>query len=70
MGCLETRAADTLTQAEAESRLRQLKTEIDSLKEVLERARTSLSKEQKALEAADLEIQSNALRLMSKNLRS
>lgn len=63
MGCLETRAADTLTQAEAESRLRQLKTEIDSLKEVLERARTSLSKEQKALEAADLEIQSNALEL-------
>ena len=62
-GYMETRAADNLTQAEAESRLRQLKAEIGSLKEVLERARTSLSDEQKALEAADLEIQSNALEL-------
>jgi septal ring factor EnvC (AmiA/AmiB activator) len=63
LGCLEARAADNLTQAEAESRLSQLKTEIGSLKESLERARTSLLDEQKALEAADLDIQSNALEL-------
>jgi len=54
---------NTLTQAEAEARLGQLKTEISSLKRDLEHARTTLSDEQEALKAADLEIQANALAL-------
>jgi len=57
------RADETLTTAEAESRLKQLKTEISSLRKELERSRTTLSNEQKALKAADLDIQSSALKL-------
>ncbi|MDX2428969.1 MAG: peptidoglycan DD-metalloendopeptidase family protein [Xanthomonadales bacterium] len=60
MACL---ADETLTKAEAESRLKQLKTEISSLQKELERTRTTLSREQKALKTADLEIQSSALKL-------
>ena len=56
-------ADEPLTKAEAESRLKQLKTEISSLHKELERTRTTLSNEQKALKAADLEIQSSALKL-------
>jgi len=51
------------TKSEAESRLKQLKTEIGNLQEELGRNRTSLSGEQKALKAADLEIQASALEL-------
>jgi len=54
-------AAEGLSQAEAETRLRQLKTEIGALKKNLERTRTTLSDEQAALKQADLEIQTNAL---------
>ena len=56
-------AGDELTQTEAETRLRQLKTQISTLKKDLERTRSTLSTEQKALKAADLEIQANALEL-------
>jgi septal ring factor EnvC (AmiA/AmiB activator) len=54
-------AAEGLSQAEAETRLRQLKTEIGALKKNLESTRTTLSDEQAALKQADLEIQANAL---------
>ncbi len=56
-------AADKLTKPEAESRLKQLKTQISSLKKELELSRTSLSDEQKALKTIDLDIQTNALEL-------
>jgi len=56
-------ADETLTKAEAESQLKQLKTEISSLRKELERSRTTLSNEQKALKAADLDIQSSSLKL-------
>ena len=42
-------AADKLTKTEAESRLKQLKTQISSLKKELELSRTSLSDEQVTL---------------------
>jgi septal ring factor EnvC (AmiA/AmiB activator) len=51
------------TKSEAESRLKQLKSEISALQEELGRTRTTLSGEQKALKAADLEIQASALEL-------
>ena len=54
---------DSLTQAQAESRLKQLKTEIGALKKELERTRTTLSDEQKALKSADFIIQTNSLEL-------
>ncbi len=60
---MTSQASDDLTQAEAKSRLKQLKTEISSLKKELERNRTTLSDEQKALKTADLNIQTNALDL-------
>jgi len=63
LGTMVCRADESLTKAEAESRLKQLKTEISSLHRELERTRTTLSNEQKALKAADLEIQSSALKL-------
>ncbi len=56
-------AGDSLSQAEVESRLKQLKTEISGLKNNLANARTTLSDEQKALKAADLDIQANALEM-------
>ena len=63
LGTMVCQADESLTKAEAESRLKQLKTEISSLHKELERTRTTLSNEQKALKAADLEIQSSALKL-------
>ena len=54
---------NTLTQAEAESRLKQLRLEIGSLSKELERSRSTLSGEQKALKDAELEIQTSALNL-------
>lgn len=53
----------TLSQAEAETRLRQLTEQIGALKNELERARGTLSTEQRALEAADLRIQASLLAL-------
>ncbi len=61
--CMAGQAADNLSQAEAETRLKQLKTQIGNLKQELERSRTALSDEQKALKAADLDIQANILQL-------
>ena len=63
LGTMACQADETLTKAEAESRLKQLKTEISSLRKELERSRTTLSDEQKALKAADLDIQSSSLKL-------
>jgi len=56
-------AANEATQAEARSRLQQLKSEISRLKKDLEQSRSKLSREQKALKAADLEIQASILKL-------
>lgn len=56
-------AGERLTQAEAESRLNNLKTEIGHLQKDLESNRQAYSKEQKLLKAADLEIQASALAL-------
>jgi len=53
--------ANEVSQAEAKSRLQQLKTEISRLKRELEQSRSKLSREQKALKAADLDIQANVL---------
>ena len=63
LGWVEQTIADELSQAKAEARLKQLNEEIIKLKRDLEDARKSFSKQQKLLKAADLEIQSNALRL-------
>ncbi len=63
LGWMAGKAESTLTQAEAESRLKQLKSEISSLKKELDHSRSTLSDEQKALRATDLEIQANALEL-------
>jgi len=56
-------AGDSLSQAEAETRLEQLKTQISDLKKELDRSRIVLSDEHKALRAADLDIQVNVLDL-------
>lgn len=56
-------AESRLTQAEAEARLKQLKTEINSLKQELDRSRGTLSDQQKTLRAVELDIQANALEL-------
>ena len=63
LGWTACQAADGLTKKEAESRLRQLKKEIGLLQTGLERSRTTLSSEQKALKAADLDIQTSSLAL-------
>jgi len=63
LGWNAAQADNSLTQAEAESRLNQLKTEISGLKKELERNRSTLSEEQKVLKSADLDIQANALEL-------
>jgi septal ring factor EnvC (AmiA/AmiB activator) len=52
-----------LSQAQAESLLKQLKTEITGLKSELDDNRRALSTEQKALKTADLDIQENARKL-------
>jgi len=63
MGWAADPGADKLSRAEAESRLKQVKTEIDDLSKELDRTRTTLSKEQKSLKSADLEIQRSVLEL-------
>jgi len=63
LGWVVCQAGDNLTKADAEARLKQLKTELDSLQTGLERSRTTLSSEQKALRAVDLEIQASTLEL-------
>jgi septal ring factor EnvC (AmiA/AmiB activator) len=63
LGWMAVKAENTLTQPEAESRLKQLKSEISSLKKELDHSRSTLSDEQKALRATDLEIQASALAL-------
>ncbi len=60
---MASQAGDNLSQAKAETRLKQLKTQIGGLKKELERSRVALSDEQKALKASDLVIQSNILAL-------
>ena len=54
-------ADNDLTQAEAEARLVQLRSQINRLQKELEQTRSTLSDEQKALRAADLEIQRSVL---------
>jgi len=63
LGWSTPRADDSLTQAQTEARLKQLKSEISSLKKDLERNRNTLSDEQKAIKSIDLDIQNNALKL-------
>jgi len=63
LGWVVSQADDSLTQAEAESQLEQLKTDISGLKKELERTHSKLSDEQIALKAADLKIQKSALEL-------
>ena len=63
LGNMSGLADDSLTKEQAESRLEQLKTEITDLKKTLEQTQFTLSTEQKALKAADLDIQANALEL-------
>jgi septal ring factor EnvC (AmiA/AmiB activator) len=53
----------TLSQEDAAARLEQLKTEINGLSRELEHARETLSEEQQALRAVDMEIQRNTLEL-------
>lgn len=63
LGGLICHADDSLSRKQAETRLKQLKTEISAVQSELERTRTTLSSEQKALKAADLEIQKSTLQL-------
>ncbi len=63
LGWMAGQADEVLTKTEAESRLKHLQTQISGLKKELERNRITLSDEQKALRASDLEIQANALEL-------
>lgn len=63
MGWMECQAEGSLTKEEAESRLKTLKAEISSLQKELEQNRSTLSDEQKALKAVDLDIQKSALEL-------
>lgn len=63
LGSVVSHAEDQVSKAEAQSRLQQLKADIGSLKKELEQSRSRLSREQKALKAADLDIQVNVLRL-------
>jgi septal ring factor EnvC (AmiA/AmiB activator) len=63
LGGLICQADDSLSRQQAEARLKQLKTEISTLQSELQQTRTTLSSEQKALKAADLEIQKSALQL-------
>ena len=60
LGCMACHADDGLTKKQAESRLKQLKTEINDLTKVLERTQFQLSDEQKLLKAADMDLQINA----------
>ena len=55
--------AQSLSKPEAEARLRQVSAEISALKQDLEQARGTLGGEQRALQAADLQIQQSLLAL-------
>ena len=68
LGWVACKADDSLTKQEAESRLKQLKAQISSLQIELRQSRTTLSGEQKALKAADLDIQASALELRKLDL--
>ena len=63
LGWMVCQAGENLTKAEAESRLKLLRTEISSLQAELSHTRSTLSAEQKALKSADLDIQASALEL-------
>ena len=63
LGSTTVLADGVLTREEARSRLDQLQSEIGVLQKELERNRTTLSSQEKALRAADLEIQASALEL-------
>jgi len=63
LGWVAIHADDKLSQAEAVSRLKQLKTEISKLQKELEGSRSTLSDQQKALRTADLDIQATTLEL-------
>lgn len=63
LGWVTTPADASLTQAEAESRLERLQTEIAGLRKDLESNRKAYSAEQKLLRVADLEIQASVLAL-------
>lgn len=63
LGACSALADERLTQAQAETLLNRLKTEIGSLQRDLENNRKAYSKEQKLLKATDLEIQASALAL-------
>ena len=63
LGWTASLAGNSLTKKEAEAQLRTLRTEIGVLQKSLVKARSTLSVEQEALKAADLEIQENALEL-------
>jgi septal ring factor EnvC (AmiA/AmiB activator) len=63
LGSMVCLANDNLTKEEAETQLKTLRTKIGNLQKDLEQTRTSLTSEQKALKAADLEIQKSALAL-------
>lgn len=64
LGWMVCQAADQgISRAEAESRLTRLRSEIGSLQKELEKTRSALSGEQKALRAADLDIQTSAMEL-------
>ncbi len=52
LGWMLCQAGESLTKTEAESRLNLLKTEISSLQTELERTRSALSSEQKALKVS------------------
>ncbi|MGD9264614.1 MAG: peptidoglycan DD-metalloendopeptidase family protein [Lysobacterales bacterium] len=56
-------AEELLSKAEAEARLQQVSAEISALKQELEQARGTLTDEQRALQAADLQIQQSLLAL-------
>jgi septal ring factor EnvC (AmiA/AmiB activator) len=55
--------AQEMTQTEVQARLKKLDADIGDLKKQLEKTRTTWSREQKMLKAADLEMQSYALQL-------
>ena len=62
-GGMPGQADSDLTHTEAEARLAQLKSQISRLQKELEQTRSTLSDEQKALRAADLDIQHSVLAL-------
>ena len=63
LGWMVGQAEFSITKEEAESRLKTLQTEIRNVQKELQRTRTTLSDEQKALKSADLDIQKSVLEL-------